>query len=94
MALRSFLTHYHIMKNTNSFPFEKPADTQSFSGPNNSPSSRIDVRPSRDEVATKAYYIYLNRGCPQGQDQVHWFEAEAQAFAARNPGLQRNSALF
>jgi hypothetical protein len=45
----------------------------------------MDVGPSRDEVARKAYFIYLSQGCPQGQDMEHWFDAEAQVVAARNP---------
>ena len=39
----------------------------------------MDVRPSRDEVAKRAYYMYLKQGCPSGQDVQHWLEAEAQA---------------
>jgi hypothetical protein len=38
----------------------------------------IDVRLLRDEVAKKAYFIYLNQGRPQGRDVQHWLEAEAQ----------------
>jgi hypothetical protein len=37
-----------------------------------------DPRPSHDEVARRAYFIYLNQRCPQGQDVEHWLEAEAQ----------------
>ena len=82
------------MKNINSFSFAKTADTQSPSPTNGSPAGRINTRPSRAEVATKAYYIYLNRGSPQGQDLLHWFEAEAQVMAARNLRSQPNSALI
>ena len=35
----------------------------------------------RDEVARTAYFIYLNRGCPQGQDMQHWLAAEARMTA-------------
>jgi len=35
-------------------------------------------------VAKVAYFIYLNQGCPQGQDMHHWLEAEAQVLKARN----------
>ena len=33
---------------------------------------------SREAIATAAYYRWLNRGCPQGQDQEDWFEAERE----------------
>ena len=38
----------------------------------------IKPKPSRDEVARKAYEIYLKEGCPQGRDVQHWLEAETQ----------------
>jgi hypothetical protein len=52
----------------------------------------MDVGPSEDEIARKAYFMYLDQGCPQGQDRRHWFEAEAQVIAARNLGGQNISA--
>lgn len=33
----------------------------------------------QNEVSERAYFIYLNQGCPQGQDLKHWFQAEAEA---------------
>jgi hypothetical protein len=39
------------------------------------------AKPSRDEVARKAYDIYLKEGCPQGRDVQHWLEAEAKMSA-------------
>jgi len=50
----------------------------------------IDVKPSRVDVARKAYFIYLNQGSPQGHDVQHWLEAEAQALSASE---QRTSVL-
>ena len=38
----------------------------------------INVKPSPDEVARKAYEIYLAEGCPQGRDVQHWLAAENQ----------------
>ena len=37
-----------------------------------------ETRPARDEVAKKAYAIYLKEGRPQGRDAQNWLEAEAQ----------------
>jgi len=36
------------------------------------------VNPSRDKIAKRAYSLYLDQGCPEGQDVQHWLEAEAQ----------------
>lgn len=38
----------------------------------------IHAAPSQDEVARKAYEIYLREGCPQGRDVQHWLAAEIQ----------------
>ena len=38
----------------------------------------ILAAPSQDEVARKAYEIYLAEGCPQGRDVQHWLAAESQ----------------
>ena len=37
--------------------------------------------PLPHEVATRAYFTYLNEGSPQGQDEKHWLEAEVQLHA-------------
>ena len=42
----------------------------------------------RDEVARTAYFIYLNRGCPQGQDVQHWLAAEARMTAPAKAGAE------
>jgi hypothetical protein len=36
------------------------------------------AKPSPDEVARKAYEIYLQEGSPQGRDVQHWLQAESQ----------------
>ncbi len=35
-------------------------------------------KPDHDEVAKKAYDIYLKEGCPQGHDVQNWLEAESE----------------
>ena len=40
--------------------------------------------PPPDEVAARAYFSYLNEGSPQGQDERHWLEAEAQLIIERS----------
>jgi hypothetical protein len=41
----------------------------------------IELAPSSGEVATKAYFNYLNQGSLPGHDVRHWLEAEAQLLA-------------
>ncbi|RFC50668.1 MAG: Protein of unknown function (DUF2934) [Verrucomicrobia bacterium] len=31
---------------------------------------------SAEEIRTRAYFLWLDRGCPQGQHHTHWLEAE------------------
>jgi Cu2+-exporting ATPase len=40
--------------------------------------SRPETEPTHDEVAKKAYAIYLKEGRPQGHSEQNWQEAEAQ----------------
>jgi hypothetical protein len=48
----------------------------------------IDFAPSWDEVAQRAYFIYVNAGLQPGHDMQHWLQAEAQLLAEHN--LARN----
>ena len=48
------------------------------SGPVAPPSSAPASPPPAQDVAVRAYFIYLSQGCPAGQDVPHWLEAEAQ----------------
>jgi len=38
----------------------------------------LKVEPAHDEVAKKAYAIYLKEGRPQGRDVQNWLEAEKE----------------
>ncbi len=33
---------------------------------------------THEEIATRAYFIYIHAGCPDGQEMRHWLEAETQ----------------
>ena len=81
-----------VMKNKVSSPNEKSASTRLLAPTAPSKKTAIDSRSSRDEVARKAYFIYLNQGCPQAHDVQHWLEAEAQVTEARKAG--RGSVLM
>jgi len=54
-----------------------------------SPMDRSYV-PSKEEIATRAYYIFLNRGGYNGCDLDHWLEAELQLFAEHNAALKHS----
>jgi hypothetical protein len=44
----------------------------------------IDLAPSPDEVARRAYFSYVNQGSQPGHDAQHWLAAEAELIAERN----------
>ena len=39
--------------------------------------------PDPDEVSRRAYFSYVNQGCPMGRDVQHWLAAEAELIAER-----------
>jgi Protein of unknown function (DUF2934) len=50
------------------------------------------VSPTDSEIATAAYLLWLDNGCPAGLDQEYWFRAEAMlknALVARYEDLSR-----
>ncbi|MGA9992231.1 MAG: DUF2934 domain-containing protein, partial [Thiobacillaceae bacterium] len=46
--------------------------------PNADPPKVPESKPAQDEVAKKAYDLYLKEGRPQGHAEQNWLEAEAQ----------------
>jgi len=44
----------------------------------------IGFAPSRDEVARRAYFSYVNHGSLQGHEVQHWLAAEAELIVERN----------
>jgi hypothetical protein len=42
------------------------------------------LAPSREEVAKRAYFRYVNQGWQSGHDVQHWLEAEAELMAERH----------
>jgi hypothetical protein len=39
---------------------------------------RETVKPSPEEIAGKAYFMYVHEGFPDGRDMEHWLDAEKQ----------------
>ena len=62
-------------------PYENPGDGHLSTPGEQSKQMEIKTKPSHDEVARKAYDIYLKEGCPQNRDMQHWLEAETQMSA-------------
>jgi hypothetical protein len=51
--------------------------------------------PTKDQVERRAYELYLERGCTDGQDLADWFAAERELFEpSQRPvsGVQRARA--
>jgi hypothetical protein len=49
----------------------------------------IDFTPAADQIAHRAYEIYVSQGCHPGYDLKHWLEAEQQLVEERNITLDR-----
>jgi hypothetical protein len=49
------------------------------------------VSSTEGEIATVAYQLWLERGCPVGSDQEDWFQAEAML---KNAGAVKCQDLF
>lgn len=45
--------------------------------------TKPESRPTQEEIAQRAYEIFVQRGRPQGRDLEHWLEAEAQLVSSR-----------
>jgi len=49
----------------------------------------VEFGPSEQDIAKRAYYLFLNQGSLSGFDILHWQEAEAQLVEERNCILAR-----
>jgi Protein of unknown function (DUF2934) len=47
-----------------------------------------DHSPTPEEIALRAYEIYVSCGCPEGKDKEHWDQAEAELRKAHTPPVQ------
>jgi hypothetical protein len=53
---------------------------------------KMDNRASHEEIARRAYEIFIERGRPEGRDQEHWFAAESQLAPTLRPPPQAKPA--
>jgi len=78
-------SYSHSMKRKNFFPDQnqKPAGASLSAAVSDLNQNEIDFAPSRDEVARRAYFSYVNQGSLQGHEVQHWLAAEAELIAER-----------
>ncbi|MGA9641600.1 MAG: DUF2934 domain-containing protein [Terriglobales bacterium] len=72
------------MSNTNAHKQSKPNVAAT---PKNTPAKLAvmpNTVPTQDRVNKRAYELYENRGCEQGQDKHDWFQAELELSKARS----------
>ena len=70
------------MKHSNKSGGNKLAAKTNFPTLVNEPVDSLCSSP--DEVARRAYFSYVNEGCPEGRHVQHWLDAEAQLLDERN----------
>ena len=51
--------------------------------------TKQESKPTQEEIAQRAYEIFVQRGRPQGRDLEHWLEAEAQLVAGRQREMEQ-----
>jgi Protein of unknown function (DUF2934) len=56
----------------------KPHSTNSVSAPDNAVEPRVAETVIEDQIATRAYQLWQERGCPIGSPEQDWLEAERQ----------------
>jgi hypothetical protein len=63
---------------------QKPAGARQPTAAADLNQREIDLAPSPDEVARRAYFTYVNQGSQPGHEVQHWLAAEAELIAERN----------
>jgi len=51
---------------------------QETSGTGTAVAERPHAGPTHDQIAKRALEIWMQHGCPPGEDKKNWFEAERQ----------------
>jgi len=73
--LQSKIFQNERQKPTNALPPTAKADLRQ---------SKKEFKPQADDVATRAYFSFVNQGSLPGHDVQHWLEAEAQLLVEHN----------
>ena len=59
-------------------PAKAAAKKQSTPAPTTTPAPKVDAAPTHEQIAARAKSIWELKGCPIGQDERNWLEAEEQ----------------
>ena len=54
-------------------------------------SASTSAQPTREEIASRAYEVYVRKGQAEGHDLENWLEAEAELKQERNGGSQHRT---
>lgn len=55
--------------------------------------TKSDSRPTREEIARRAYALFEQSGRIPGRDMQNWLAAEAELSSARKPGTESQPDL-
>jgi hypothetical protein len=66
---------------------EVPMPTHTAHSPAHGKSSPASGPPVDEHVRVRAYYLWLERGCPHGEDGDHWFAAQRQLLATMTAAI-------
>ena len=55
-------------------------------------SASTSAEPTREEIASRAYQVYVRKGQVEGCDLENWLEAEAELKRERNGNTQHREA--
>lgn len=59
--------------------------------PRNNRKNGASAEPTQEEIASRAYQIYVRKGQPEGHDLENWLEAETELKRERNGGAQHRA---
>jgi Protein of unknown function (DUF2934) len=72
-------------------PKSKSASTTTKETPKKSP--KVAVQPRYDEIALRAYHIYLGRGATAGDPMQDWLQAERELAQAPKKTVSRKTKI-
>lgn len=64
----------------------------SIAAQTNSPNSNSQPDTTHDEIALRAYYLWIERGAKDGSPEVDWLRAEEELRAERMPPSEASMA--
>jgi hypothetical protein len=56
--------------------------------------TKAKARPTQEDIATRAYHIYLERGCTPGDPMQDWLQAEKELLGSPNKSRRQSKVVF